>query len=111
MILAHWHNLLRQTQIPAETGITFVKAEGMNTTDGSSHTVSGLASGDIVICLQAADTAVANEPALYTGFTNIKYFTVAELSVPCRWSYIISSGSSISFTGTDRDWETNNYIA
>lgn len=85
------------TQSTASTVIiTFVTSAGYSTTSLSSHTLTGLQSGDIVICQQSADTG---SPDLYTGFTNINISTSS--SVKARLSYIFSTGSSVTINGTD----------
>lgn len=95
MILVHWHKLKEQ-QIQPE-GITFVTSAGFSTSTGTDYTLTGLQSGDFVLCQQSADTGV---PDLYTGFTNIK--TLSN-TVDARWSYIFSTGTSLTFTGTESE--------
>jgi len=86
------------TQSTASTGITFVTSAGYSTTSSSSHTLTGLQSGDIVICQQSADTGI---PVLFTGFTNINLST--STSVETRRSYIFSTGSSVTINASEQE--------
>ena len=98
MILAHWHRL-KQAQIPpvVSEDIEFVTSAGYSTTDGSTHTLTGLQSGDFVLLQQTAD---AGDPTLLTGWTNID---LCSASIDVRWSYQFSTGTSVSFTADDRE--------
>lgn len=92
MILAHWHNLLRQTQIPVvSTEITFVKSQ-TGTSSSGSITITGLQSGDFVLCHASEDAG--SEPPTPSSATNI-YSCDGEAHNSSMW-YEFATGTSMT---------------
>jgi len=91
MILVHWHNKLRQTQIPVATGITFVKSQTGNS-GAESITITGLQSGDFVLCHAAEDAG--NDPPTPSSATNI-YSVDGEAHNSSMW-YEFATGTSMT---------------
>jgi hypothetical protein len=98
MILAHWHNLLRQTQIPTDVAedIEFVASTFNYNASGGSTTLSGIQSGDFVLAIQGGDAGV--QSATPTGWTNVQNYDAG--GVDYRMAYAFSTGTSITYTVT-----------
>lgn len=97
MILAHWHRLKQAQIAPVVTDVEFVTSAGFDTDNNTTHTLTGLQSGDFVLLQQTAD---AGDPTLHTGWTNID---LCSATIDIRWSYRFSTGTSVSFTADDRE--------
>lgn len=97
MILAQWHNLLRQTQIPEATGVQFVKSQAFQTTTPNTvnFTLTGIQSGDLVLATLSSDT---NNFSSISGWT-----TIADAGGihDAAFYYRFSTGTSINITSGD----------
>jgi hypothetical protein len=98
MILAHWHNKLRQTQIPTDVAedIEFIASTFNYNAEGGTTTLSGIQSGDFVVAIQGGDAGV--ESPTPTGWTNVQFYNGG--GADYRMAYAFSTGTSISYTTT-----------
>lgn len=71
MILVHWHNKLRQTQIPVTTDIELVKQDSFFSSTDTSFSISGIQSGDFVLIFRTDDSGQATWSDVFQGGTSI----------------------------------------